>query len=318
MALEQQIKTAIETATAQLAGQFQERLQSLVSELDQAASAERARAIEEAEARIKADLLAQHEAETAAVRAEAAEQRDLAVSMAQTEAAEQHESALAAARAEAEARQESALSGLRAELASQEDAAIEALRAELAAQHASAVEALRAELAFQHDAALEALRAELAAQFSEAYDADLGPQHIAIGLGSTQLTHDLFRTLLDPGDTVISCHWGFFGSRLNDFAHRVGAVATTITIVWLVSYVLRRHGGNAWLARPAILLGFLLLAQVTLGAYVVWTARDIYVNSLHVMTGALVLATSLVVALRAHRARFEQPEQSRRRTAVAA
>ena len=29
--------------------------------------------------------------------------------------------------------------------------------------------------------------------------------------------------LIDPGDTVISCHWGFFGSRLNDFAHRVGA-----------------------------------------------------------------------------------------------
>jgi alanine-glyoxylate transaminase/serine-glyoxylate transaminase/serine-pyruvate transaminase len=29
--------------------------------------------------------------------------------------------------------------------------------------------------------------------------------------------------LVDPGDKVISCHWGFFGSRLNDFAHRVGA-----------------------------------------------------------------------------------------------
>ena len=27
--------------------------------------------------------------------------------------------------------------------------------------------------------------------------------HVAIGLGSTQLTHDLFRTLLDPGDTVM-------------------------------------------------------------------------------------------------------------------
>jgi alanine-glyoxylate transaminase/serine-glyoxylate transaminase/serine-pyruvate transaminase len=29
--------------------------------------------------------------------------------------------------------------------------------------------------------------------------------------------------LIDPGDKVLSCHWGFFGSRLNDFAHRVGA-----------------------------------------------------------------------------------------------
>jgi aspartate/methionine/tyrosine aminotransferase len=31
----------------------------------------------------------------------------------------------------------------------------------------------------------------------------LGAQHVAIGVGSTQLTHDLFRTLLDPGDTVM-------------------------------------------------------------------------------------------------------------------
>lgn len=31
----------------------------------------------------------------------------------------------------------------------------------------------------------------------------LGAEHIAIGAGSTQLTHDLFRTLLDPGDTVM-------------------------------------------------------------------------------------------------------------------
>jgi aspartate/methionine/tyrosine aminotransferase len=31
----------------------------------------------------------------------------------------------------------------------------------------------------------------------------IGAEHVAIGAGSTQLTHDLFRTLLDPGDTVM-------------------------------------------------------------------------------------------------------------------
>lgn len=31
----------------------------------------------------------------------------------------------------------------------------------------------------------------------------LGAEHVAIGMGSTQLTHDLFRTMLDPGDTVL-------------------------------------------------------------------------------------------------------------------
>jgi aspartate/methionine/tyrosine aminotransferase len=32
---------------------------------------------------------------------------------------------------------------------------------------------------------------------------NLRPEHVAIGAGSTQLTHDLFRTILDPGDTVL-------------------------------------------------------------------------------------------------------------------
>lgn len=31
----------------------------------------------------------------------------------------------------------------------------------------------------------------------------LGPEHIAIGVGSTELTQDLFTTLVDPGDTVL-------------------------------------------------------------------------------------------------------------------
>jgi cytochrome c oxidase assembly protein subunit 15 len=102
-----------------------------------------------------------------------------------------------------------------------------------------------------------------------------------------------------------------------NFAHRLGAAAATFAIAWLVSYVMRRHRGDPWLARPAMLLALLVLVQVTLGAFVIWTARDMYVNSLHVMTGALVLATSLVLALRAHRARFAQPDQARR-AAVAA
>jgi alanine-glyoxylate transaminase/serine-glyoxylate transaminase/serine-pyruvate transaminase len=38
-----------------------------------------------------------------------------------------------------------------------------------------------------------------------------------------------FLNLLEPGDKVLSCHWGFFGSRLNDFAHRIGADVVELT-----------------------------------------------------------------------------------------
>ncbi len=88
------------------------------------------------------------------------------------------------------------------------------------------------------------------------------------------------------------------------FAHRVGAVAASGMIAWLVVRIRTHHAGNPWLTRPATILVLLVTAQVTLGAYVIWTARDMYVNSLHVMTGALVLATALIVALRAHRGLF--------------
>jgi cytochrome c oxidase assembly protein subunit 15 len=106
------------------------------------------------------------------------------------------------------------------------------------------------------------------------------------------------------------------------FAHRIGAVAATILVAWLVAYIRARHAQNRWLGKPAGILAFLVVAQVTLGAFVIWTARDIYINSAHVMIGALVLACALVVALRAHRARFGRArhggDAARKQAAVAA
>jgi cytochrome c oxidase assembly protein subunit 15 len=91
------------------------------------------------------------------------------------------------------------------------------------------------------------------------------------------------------------------------FSHRVGAAIVTVLVALLVLHVRYHHGAHPLLRRPANALALLLVAQVTLGAYVVWTRRDMYVNSAHVMMGALVLAAALVVALRAHRIRFSLP-----------
>ncbi len=58
-----------------------------------------------------------------------------------------------------------------------------------------------------------------------------GDQGLTLSLSSsgTSAMEAGFMNLVDPGDDVISCHWGFFGSRLNDFAHRVGANVTELT-----------------------------------------------------------------------------------------
>jgi cytochrome c oxidase assembly protein subunit 15 len=91
------------------------------------------------------------------------------------------------------------------------------------------------------------------------------------------------------------------------FAHRIGAVVVTLCVLMGAGLVWRRHGGRPELQRGAWLLVLLVATQVTLGALVVVTGKQPVVNTLHVATGALVLATSLVVTLRAFRLRFEPP-----------
>jgi len=44
--------------------------------------------------------------------------------------------------------------------------------------------------------------------------------------------------------------------------------------------------------------------QMTLGGMTVLSRRDMWINSLHVVCGALVLTTSLVITLRSWRLRF--------------
>ncbi|MEQ1898136.1 MAG: COX15/CtaA family protein [Vicinamibacterales bacterium] len=85
------------------------------------------------------------------------------------------------------------------------------------------------------------------------------------------------------------------------FAHRMGAVAVSFLVLATSGHVFAHHWRRPSLRNPALLLLVLLCAQVTLGAYVVWTAKQFVVNSAHVANGALVLGTTLVLALRTHR-----------------
>jgi cytochrome c oxidase assembly protein subunit 15 len=87
------------------------------------------------------------------------------------------------------------------------------------------------------------------------------------------------------------------------FAHRVGALIATALIAATAGHVFYHHRIGS-LVRPSVLLLCLLAVQITLGAFTVWTERHYIINSLHVVTGASVLVTSLVLTLRAHRSRI--------------
>ena len=88
------------------------------------------------------------------------------------------------------------------------------------------------------------------------------------------------------------------------FAHRAGALVVAIAVVATSTIVWRRHRGRRELTRPAALAVVLVAVQITLGALTVLSRRDVAINSAHVVVGALVLATSLVLTLRTWRARF--------------
>jgi heme a synthase len=88
------------------------------------------------------------------------------------------------------------------------------------------------------------------------------------------------------------------------FAHRVGAVAVTLLVLATAGHVFYHHRRRPELTRPSALLLVLLVVQITLGALTVLSGRDHIINSLHVVTGGVVLVTSLVLTLRAHRGRL--------------
>lgn len=88
------------------------------------------------------------------------------------------------------------------------------------------------------------------------------------------------------------------------YAHRVGAVLVCAVALAAVGHVVYHHRRRTELLRPSLLLLVLLTIQVTLGALTVLTGKHHVINSLHVVTGAMVLATSLVLTLRAWRPAF--------------
>jgi cytochrome c oxidase assembly protein subunit 15 len=107
---------------------------------------------------------------------------------------------------------------------------------------------------------------------------------------------------------VIPNHWD--PKIAIHFAHRVGALFVTLAVL-------------ATSAHISTLILFLVAAQVTLGALTVLSQRDVWINSVHLVNGALVLATSIVITLRSWQAQIAQKvrlppsREALRRTAVA-
>jgi cytochrome c oxidase assembly protein subunit 15 len=84
-------------------------------------------------------------------------------------------------------------------------------------------------------------------------------------------------------------------------SHRLTA-AGIVTLAFILGFrMLTRHGSDGWLANPAKLLMAAVCLQVVLGGLAIWSKLQPLVATSHVAGGALVLATSVVLALRTRR-----------------
>ncbi|MBI3871946.1 MAG: heme A synthase, partial [candidate division Zixibacteria bacterium] len=100
-----------------------------------------------------------------------------------------------------------------------------------------------------------------------------------------------------------------------NFAHRVGALLVGAAIVYEYR-VMRRHAPpedplRRWTQR---LLG-LYCAQFLLGAWTVWSIKNVFITSAHVAVGALTLVVSVMIAARTAQRRFAHESMAPRNVA---
>ena len=92
------------------------------------------------------------------------------------------------------------------------------------------------------------------------------------------------------------------------YLHRVGALVTTLVILATVGHLFAHHRNRRDLLIPAWTLVALVTIQIALGGWTVLSARAPVINTAHVATGAMVLGTALLLALRTNRHRFPDAE----------
>lgn len=99
------------------------------------------------------------------------------------------------------------------------------------------------------------------------------------------------------GNDWLPAAWSTF-ITLNFLHTRVLAMLLAGHVIGLAPRALR---STARLARPALLLLVLVLAQFALGVLVVWKGKHPHITTTHVLNGAAILAAAVLLAVRAGR-----------------
>ena len=108
---------------------------------------------------------------------------------------------------------------------------------------------------------------------------------------------------LTPEGGLVPTHWDFRVAI--HFTHRVMAVVLTGVLVALAVTLWRSKAAGRGLKQAAGLIVGLLTGQILLGAITVWSMRNPYYTTAHVICGAILLATVFTVTWWTHRDALE-------------
>ena len=109
---------------------------------------------------------------------------------------------------------------------------------------------------------------------------------------------------LTPDGGLIPSDWSF-AVGIN-FAHRAMALAVAVAIASLSASVWRLR--VAPLRALTVVMGALLIGQIALGAMIVWTGRNPYAATAHVVVGACLSAATFLLTWTIHRHTIESPQ----------
>ena len=82
------------------------------------------------------------------------------------------------------------------------------------------------------------------------------------------------------------------------FLHRVGAVVVAL-LAGVTVWTAIREDATGFLRLPAAAMGLLVAVQILLGGTVIWSEKAVPITTLHLVVGALLLAASALLTLRA-------------------
>jgi cytochrome c oxidase assembly protein subunit 15 len=104
---------------------------------------------------------------------------------------------------------------------------------------------------------------------------------------------------LSPDGGFVPAHWNF-GIAVN-FAHRSMALVLAVSLGALaISVWTDPDAGPGWKSLASV-MAFFLVVQIGLGASVIWTARNAYYTTAHVLVGALTLSATFLLTWGMHR-----------------